>query len=54
LACRGVPAGPSWIELREEDMLSVAFSRNSLPILVSFMILFAVIHFTQSSRSFPA
>jgi rhodanese-related sulfurtransferase len=34
-------------------MSPVAFARNSLPILVSFMILFAVIHFTQSSRSFP-
>jgi len=34
-------------------MHSLALSRNSLPILVSFAVLFAVIHFTQSSRSFP-
>jgi rhodanese-related sulfurtransferase len=34
-------------------MLSLAASRDSLPILVSFVLLFAVIHFTQSSRSFP-
>ena len=34
-------------------MFSLAVSRNVLQILVSFTVLFAVIHFTQSSRSFP-
>lgn len=34
-------------------MFSLAVSRNALQILVSFTVLFAVIHFTQSSRSFP-
>ena len=34
-------------------MFSLAVSRNALQILVSFTVLFAVIHLTQSSRSFP-
>jgi rhodanese-related sulfurtransferase len=34
-------------------MMSLAFSRHALPMLVSFAVLFAVINFTQSSRSFP-
>ena len=34
-------------------MFSLAVSRHSLPILVSFAFLFAAIHFTKSTRSFP-
>ena len=33
--------------------LSLAVSRNALPLLVSFTILTTLIHFSQSSRSFP-
>jgi len=32
---------------------SLAVSRNALPLLVSFTILTTLIHFSQSSRSFP-
>ena len=31
-------------------MGSLTLSRNALPMLISFTVLFAVIHFTQSSR----
>lgn len=34
-------------------MLSLAVPRDSLPILVSFLLLVGILHFTQSSRSFP-
>jgi rhodanese-related sulfurtransferase len=34
-------------------MGSLTLSRNALPMLISFTVLFAAIHFTQSSRSFP-